>query len=357
MFEKPNEAPGSRAAWRMRVAAVAYAATLLWPRAAEAQTAQLAPQAAAEATARAAQVARTEGLRAFQAGQLELARARLLRAYELDFARETLRDLAIAELRSKRPLEALRHLRQFVEDPRTPAKDRADAQQYLDEAYGRTGHLTVDGPAGAEVLLDGTPKSMCPMKSDLDVEAEREVSVGVKLGGKSAFAKVTCPAGRKVSVHVEVRGDAIATNVEIGAPGAAGAGAGGEKHAKGTLQPPAASHAHEGWPMAKTATVIGLGAAGVLGLATSAILIPVAKSRADDAKSSASPLAERQAAGESNDSLRTVATVAFYGGAALGIGALLAAVLWPNAAQVERTAAVTMRPVVNHRFAGVAGTF
>jgi hypothetical protein len=297
-----------------------------------------------------------EGLELFSKSNTEGAYLKFKQAYVvLDNSLDVLWNLAIAELRSKRPLEALRHLRQFVEDPRTPAKDRADAQQYLDEAYGRTGHLTVDGPAGAEVLLDGTPKSMCPMKSDLDVEAEREVSVGVKLGGKSAFAKVTCPAGRKVSVHVEVRGDAIATNVEIGAPGAAGAGAGSEKHAKGMLQPPGEAHAHEGWPTAKTATVIGLGAAGVLGLGLAAVFYGAGKGAANDAAGAVKPSAGYDDARSRYDASRTASTVAFYGGAALGVGALVMAVVWPNKESAPQQGRLV--PVFGPQSAGLAGRF
>jgi hypothetical protein len=145
-----------------------------------------------------------------------------------------------------------------------------------------------------------------------------------------------------------------------GAPGApAGMGGGAAEPAK-----PAESTG-SGWPTAKTATVIGLGAASVIALGVSAVLIPVASGKEDAARDAALPAQQRSIARDSHDSLRTASSVLFYGGAALGVGALAAALLWPGKSQAtERTAhsaaqtsTVTVQPFLSVGTLGATGTF
>ncbi len=149
-----------------------------------------------------------EGLDLFRAGNTEGAYLKFKQAYAVLQSVDVLWNLAISELRSNRPLDALAHLREYQADPRAAAADREKAKAYIEEAYARTGHLKVEGPAGAEVLVDAKPKGACPITAEIDVEADQALDVQIKVENKSQHASVKCPAGKVVTVRVEGEGNA-----------------------------------------------------------------------------------------------------------------------------------------------------
>ncbi|NOU32610.1 MAG: hypothetical protein HOO96_32300 [Polyangiaceae bacterium] len=251
--------------------------------------------------------------------------------------------LSVAELRSNRPLDALAHLREYQADPRAAVADREKAKAYIEEAYARTGHLKVEGPPGAEVLVDAKPKGACPITAEIDVEADQALDVQIKVENKSQHASVKCPAGKVVTVRVEGEGNAT---VRIG------------KHTPNG--PPTDDGKSGGWPGAKVAVVIGLGVVGAGGLATSAILIPVAKGKEDAARDATKSAADRADARSSNDSLRTMSTVFFYGGAAFALGTVAAAIFWPNKHATEKPETsdkTAIHPLIGPGVFGAEGTF
>ncbi len=284
-----------------------------------------------------------EGLDLFRAGNTEGAYLKFKQAYAVLQSVDVLWNLAISELRSNRPLDALAHLREYQADPRAAVADREKAKAYIEEAYARTGHLKVEGPPGAEVLVDAKPKGACPITAEIDVEADQPLDVQIKVENKSRHASVKCPAGQVVTVRVEGEGNAT---VRIG------------KHTPNG--PPTDDGKSGGWPGAKVAVVIGLGVVGAGGLATSAILIPVAKGKEDAARDATKSAADRADARSSNDSLRTMSTVFFYGGAAFALGTVAAAIFWPNKHATEKPETgdkTAIHPLIGPGVFGAEGTF
>jgi hypothetical protein len=138
---------------------------------ASATTAMAQPGAGRPAHAEAMADARfREGLRAYDKGDFDAARLDFLQAQAIYPRPSSLRNLALAELETKRPLDALQHLRAFIADVGTTPDRRALAERNVAEAYGKTGHLAISAPDGAHLTVDGKDVGVAPLKDAVDVE-------------------------------------------------------------------------------------------------------------------------------------------------------------------------------------------
>jgi hypothetical protein len=268
-----------------------------------------------------------EGLDLFRAEKFEAAYAKFKQAYALSQLPKAVINLAIAELRSNRPLDGLRHLKEYVKDPRLSEKERASAQPYLEEAMLRTGHVRVEAPASLEISVSSTRIGTTPLASDVDIEADKdtdiEAAVTTPPGTAPAQAvsarkiqSVHCPAGKTVTIRFEPL------------PGMTMA--------------------------AKTVTVVALGGLGAASLVLSGVFYAGAKSAESDAnalspKGGADYVSKR----DSYDSGRALSTVFFYSGAALAAGAVVTAFVWKRSSSSETS--VRVLPGVGS--VGIQGAF
>jgi hypothetical protein len=97
-----------------------------------------------------------EGVRYYEAGQYERARASFLQAYALKKHPDVLFNLANSCLKSGHPRDAERYFSQWLNDGDgvTPQK-RADAEKGRDEARSKLGRIDLVAPAGTPVTVDG----------------------------------------------------------------------------------------------------------------------------------------------------------------------------------------------------------
>jgi hypothetical protein len=268
-----------------------------------------------------------QGLRQMQGGDPAGARVSFLEAYGLAKQPKFEFQLAIAELRSNRPLDGLRHLKEYVKDPRISDKDRANAQPYLEEAMLRTGHVRVEAPASLEISVANTRIGVTPLATDVDVEADKdtdiEASVAAPTGsapapGSRKIQSVHCPAGKTVTIRFDaLPGMTVATTVlpnggvttTVVPPGG-----GGEQ--------PQRSEYSSG----RTIVPVVLLGVGVLGLVGAGVFTGLSNSSKSDAETAAlsGPCAapSSQACGDLKgiqDTQNSRATLSY---AALGVGAL-----------------------------------
>jgi hypothetical protein len=143
-----------------------------------------------------------EGVEFYDKAQYEQARAAFLQAYALKKHPAVLLNLAWSCLKSGHALEAEKYFRQFLAEGKDiTEKQRADANDGLNQSRSKIGRIEVVAPAGTEVTIDGDRAGTAPLGDPLPVEpgahtltfkgpdsATETQSVTV-LGGEKAVAR------------------------------------------------------------------------------------------------------------------------------------------------------------------------
>ncbi len=200
------------------------------------------------------------GLAAYDRADYEAARLEFLQAQAI-FPRASLyRNLALSELHSNRPLDALQHLRAYIADPATTPDKRALAERNIAEAFAQTGHLSISAPAGAHVKVDGKEVGVAPLKEAVDVVPGLH-GVDTEANGTSLHETVQAGAGKLTEVAFV--GPVVGDTHVVGVPGGpavlppVGPGA--------TREAPPVVGEHHYWNSRRTVGVIlaGVGAAGM----------------------------------------------------------------------------------------------
>jgi tetratricopeptide (TPR) repeat protein len=302
--------------------------------AAHAPTASAAPNdppAQDDAATRDAKARFEEGLKRYEQQDYEGARVAFQQAYSVLHAVDILYNLALSELRSNRPVEALNHLQEYLKDKRPTEEERAKASKYLAEAHAKTGHVFVDAPAGAAVLMDDVNlDKKAPVKDPVTVSAGKHVC-SIRLDGKTQTVEVVANPGQSVTVRFTGSGEKAPEVLE---------GQQARANGDGPAPPPASG----GWGTGKTVTVVALGV-GAVGAVVAGVVFKLGQDSAQsDAQSisSANPglncPANPNAAACSQlsdkkstyDSDRMLSVVMFGVGGALAASAVASAIFWPN---------------------------
>jgi flagellar basal body-associated protein FliL len=112
-----------------------------------------------------------EGVDFYDKAQYEQARAAFLQAYALKKHPAVLLNLAWSCLKSGHSLEAERYFKQFLsEGKEITEKQRADANDGLNQAKSKIGRIEVLAPAGTEITIDGDRLGSAPLPEPVAVE-------------------------------------------------------------------------------------------------------------------------------------------------------------------------------------------
>jgi hypothetical protein len=131
----------------------------------------LAQSASEDPTTAMARARFKEGVEFYDKGQYEQARAAFLQAYVLKKHPAVLLNLAWSCLKSGHALEAEKYFRQFLTEGKDITdKQRADANDGLNQSRGKIGRIEVVAPAGTEVTIDGDRAGTAPLGDPLPVE-------------------------------------------------------------------------------------------------------------------------------------------------------------------------------------------
>ena len=154
------------------------------------------------------------GVKLFREHQYESAREAFSRAYELEARTETLLELGLAELEAGQPVEASKHLREYLSRRDAPtAKLDVVRAKWLPRAEARTARLEVFVGAGAEIRVDGVIASAAlpptqsgdptggPLASIVIAAGEHEVSA--RQGTFEQSQHVSARAGEVVELHFQ----------------------------------------------------------------------------------------------------------------------------------------------------------
>ncbi len=289
-----------------------------------------------------------EGVRFYDAGDFEKARASFLQAYALKAHPSVLLNLAQSELRSGHEADAATHFSEFLATaPDAKPEETAAAQKGLDEAKAKVGEVpvTVD-VAGAEVFVDGTSVGKAPLPRSLYL-APGAHSLEARSADSKATADVTAIAGTSTPTTLSFKPPAPPP----AAPAPAGAKA--TVAAPPLTEPDSASSGRPpffSWLVSSPVGLTGLGLT-VAGAGVGVLGAVMASDQYSSAKDASNQIAER--AGQSNvsgtvcangtsanatfapacaerqnridqgDTWRTVSIVGFAGAAAFGVGTVV----------------------------------
>lgn len=305
--------------------------------------------AIAETPAQIAEARFKNGLKLMERDNYEEARVELLQALAIYPRSSILRNLALCELKTNRPLEALAHLRTYLADPSIPNRD--DAKKNFDDAFARTGHIAVQAAEGAALTVDGAAVGNAPFKDALDVTTGKHV-LEARFGANKLRREVDALPG--VVVHADLRFDEAPASPPPD-----------ESRVQDTAPPPVTPDSRTpGWLVPAS---VGLGAAFIVGMGVGVTFLGAQKRSIEDAdRIVMSTPGGNPCVNAASDGCRardhklldartygTASDVGFIAGALCGAGAAaaLAVLLWPRSS-TSTTTATTITPLLNAETAG-----
>jgi hypothetical protein len=208
----------------MKIRAYAFALLVALLPIASIQAPAQAQGAAKDAVTEMARQRFQEGVRLFDAGKFEEARAAFVQAYALKKHPAVLLNLAQSEVKSNHPVDAARHFVLFIrENSSAQPNELRAAEKGLAEARQKTGRLvvTVNMP-GADVLVDDEVIGRAPLTDPVDVSGGSR-KVEARLAGYPAVTvQATATVGKDTPVSLSFPGATAAGAVAV-VPPAAGA--------------------------------------------------------------------------------------------------------------------------------------
>jgi hypothetical protein len=207
-----------------------------------------------------------EGLQRYSRGDYEGARLAFAQAYAVLTSLDLLHNLMRAEVKSGHPLEALVHIRQMLRDPKATTEDRAKAERILEEANRVTGHVAVEAPEGAEIILDDVPSGEAPVKEAYDVTPGKH-TVAARANGASRVLTVDAPAGQLVTARFAIeatRAPTLSAPVPVATGPTPTTPPPPPPPAKEPEPPPVETHSHAHESQARIIAPVVIGALGVV---------------------------------------------------------------------------------------------
>ena len=307
---------------------------------------------------KAAEARNDQGKHAFDRSDFETARQAFSDAYELSPKPKYLKNIAAAELNLNRPLEALKHFKQFVKDPGTSRQFVDQVKPLMDQASARTGHISVDAPAGTKLSIDGTDTGeQTPLKDPIDVNPGRTTVQGL-YNGKTANVTVQADPGKTTPVHLTFESqDAtvppVATSGPREASGAPSASAGNEP-----VSPSEMPHESGGFKSPPVATYI-LGGVALAALGTGIGFSLDSRSKKDDSSANANACGNPSSPEcahyrDIDDSGKRSATIGWIAYAGAGAALVAGGLVWALAPNTKTTPArSTVVPLAGPGVAGI----
>jgi Tfp pilus assembly protein PilF len=128
--------------------------------------------AADDATTNMARARFKEGVEFYDKGDFEQARVSFLQAYALKKHPAVLLNLAWSCLKAGHALEAEKYFKQFLSESKDITdKQRADANDGLNQSRAKLGRIEVSAVPGTEVTIDGEKVGTTPLTEPVAVEA------------------------------------------------------------------------------------------------------------------------------------------------------------------------------------------
>lgn len=278
-----------------------------------------------------------EGMAFVQAGQYEQARLAFQQAYAISKDPTTLWNLALAEMKTNRPVDAIRHFRAFKRDPKANTTDLPTCDSLIQRLEAQTCRVQVQTATGAEISVDGERwADNAPTPGPIDV-GDGSHTITVTLGSKSATQDVTAQKGQEVTVKID-----IAETVVVLPP---------PHHEDHHVDPPKTEEKSVAFPPPTGAIILGgVGIIG-LGLGVGFALDSTSKRNTFDSQNCAT--IGTTSCTDLRSSGTTASTISYVG--YIGGGALLAGgLVWWIVAPRTKLQTVGLTPMLSPGLAGLS---
>jgi hypothetical protein len=301
------------------------------------------------------------GLKYYDNHDFESARLAFKQAYAVLQKPSILLNLALSELYSNHPLDAIVHFEEYIKDPSTPADKRDKSKKHLEEAMKKTAHLQIRTAADAQVTIDGRPVSQ-PYTTAVHVMPGAH-SVEARLGSKTRSANVDPKPGDTVPIDLTFEGEpsapvdpppSAATTTNASANANANPNA-PTNNAPGSEPPPVSPSPSSSSARWIVPVALGVGALG--GAAVGFIFAQQNQSSLDDAEAlrragpsnicadrSSSQCQAYESKLDDASSQATISTVGYVASGVLLAGAIATFVFWPRNATSKKSS--SMRPLI-----------
>lgn len=311
------------------------------------------------------------GLKYYDARDFESARLAFKQAYAVLDKPGILLNLALSELYSDHPLDALMHFEKYLAEGSPTPEKRERAKKGMDEAFKKTGHLSVTTSRTAELKVDDKPVTWPVPLVHVMPGAH---AVTARLGDKTRTANADAKAGETTNVDLTLEdpsAGAAAGGVGAAAGGVGAAGAsfpGTSGSSSGVTEPPReapATGSFWGWRSVGGLALMGVGAGLIVVAVTSASAAGDEQEKADRLRAGLPPgaceggvnpscAAITDALQARNDKNATADTFGVLGGVAAGAGILLvaSAAIWKHPA--SSTTSGRIIPLATPTTAGVS---
>ena len=145
-----------------------------------------------------------EGMAFANAGQYEQARLAFQQAYAISKDPTTLWNLALAEMKTNRAVDAIRHFRAFKRDPKASSTDLPTCDTLINRLEAQTCRVQVKTAAGAEISVDGERwQDAAPTPGPIDV-GEGVHTIRVSLGTRWATKDINGVKGQEIVITLDV---------------------------------------------------------------------------------------------------------------------------------------------------------
>ena len=303
------------------------------------------------------------GLKYYDNHDFESARLAFKQAHAVLQKPSILLNLALSELYSNHPLDAIAHFEEYIRDPSTPSDKRDKARKHLDEAMKKTAHLQIRTAADAQVTVDGRPIAP-PYTAAIHVMPGAH-SVEARLASKTKSATVDPKAGDTVPIDLTFEGEPVpppvdppTTNNDVQPPA---------NNPPGTEPPPAIeppSRSSAGWivPIALGVGALGSAAVGLVFAQQNQSSLDEAEGLRRSGPSnicadrSSSQCQSYESKLDDASSQATVSTIAYVASGVLLAGAIATFVFWPKSASKTSSSAV-IAPSITPSSAGAFASF
>ena len=143
-----------------------------------------------------------EGLALAKIGHWDDARLQFQQAYSVLPSIDLLWNLALAELNSERPFEAVCHFRAYQADARADARKKEMSARLIERAATRIGHFRFEMPSGASILVDETVPPKASWDGDILDVPPGEHLVRAEHEGRRDERRVTASPGAIITVSL-----------------------------------------------------------------------------------------------------------------------------------------------------------
>jgi hypothetical protein len=139
-----------------------------------------------------------EGARAAAAGEWDDAHAEYTIAWSIDHSWEIAAGLGKAAYKTAHFAEALQRLGLYLRDApaaKVSAKERAEVEGWITDAKSKIGTVTIKGPAGDDVLVDGEDAGKTPLAEAIPLDpGKHKIEIRRGAQGETRIAEVTAGA-------------------------------------------------------------------------------------------------------------------------------------------------------------------